>query len=97
MWSLREAVQHFQQYTTNGQLAESLGVHKNTVMNYASGKTVSCSDDVVDKFYDDFKVEGVPVLLDFFTSEAQYIELRQMRDKGFKVAPERDIPTFLKD
>ena len=89
MWELKDAVQHFQQNMTNEQIATALGVHRNMVMNYASGKTKSCSDKVVDNFYDKFKVDGVRVLIAYFASREQYFELRSIRDRAFKVAQER--------
>lgn len=81
---LQEAVQHFQQYTTNPVIAFNLGVTKGQVMKYASGKTKSCSDTVVDKFYDNFSVDGCRVLLDYYPNEAVYMSSRLLREPNYQ-------------
>ena len=47
---LKEAVQHFQQYMTNKNIANKLGISQGQLMKYANGTTKSCSDKVVDNF-----------------------------------------------
>ena len=70
---LKEAVQHFQQYMTNKNIANKLGISPGQLMKYANGTTKSCSDKVVDNFYDKFSLDGQPILLDYFPSESEYL------------------------
>ncbi len=93
MHKLQDVIQHFQMYATNKDLANALGVHVNTIMNYSSGKSPTCANSVLDALYDNFKIGGNPVVIEWFESESHYKELRCLRDKAFKeamkVAPER--------
>ncbi len=76
---LKEAVNYFQAYLTNKQISNLLGVTLDQVYKYGTGHTKTCSDVVVDAFYDNFVVGAEKVLIDFFPSEEEYVTLRKMR------------------
>ena len=76
---LKESINYFQEYLTNKQISNLLGVTLDQVYKYGTGHTKTCSDKVVDAFYDNFVVQGEKVLIDFFPSEEEYLNLRDMR------------------
>jgi len=79
---LKEAVNYFQDYMSNPQLAKVLGVSTDQVYKYASGHTATCSDKVVNAFYDNLEINGEPVLIDYFQSEGQYLMLRKAKERA---------------
>ena len=83
LMTIRGAVNHFQEKLGNKQISRVLDVSADQVYKYGSGYTKTCSDKVVDAFYDNFRIDGEPVLLDYFSSESEYLELRELR-KNFK-------------
>lgn len=77
--SLKDAVNHFLQHLTHQQLGNVIGVSKDQVYKYSTGYTKTCSDKVVNSFYDNCEIEGEKVLIDFFKDEAEYLSLRQLK------------------
>ena len=77
---LQEAVNYFKEFLTHKELARVLGVSTSQLSKYLSGETTSCSDKVVDRFYDLFKVEGSKVLINYFNSETNYLDMRALRE-----------------
>lgn len=73
--SLVEAIHYQQNFLSNVQIGNILGVTADQIYKYASKHTLTCGDDVVDAFYDNFDI-----LLDYYESEAHYTKLRRLRN-----------------
>ena len=80
MMELRDAVNYFRQYMTAKQLARVLGVTVDQIYKYSTGATTTCNDSVVDAFYDNLKIDGKPVLINYYESEEQYLMLREAKN-----------------
>ncbi len=74
--SLKTAISYHQQHLTNPQIAKLLGVTTDQIYKYASGKTPTCGDSVVDAFYD-----NLDILIDYYASEEEYLRLRKIKEK----------------
>ena len=79
--SLQAIMQEYKKHLTNQQLAKVLGVTPHQIYLYASGKTKSPKDSVIDKIYDNLQYNGERVVLDIFKDEDDYLQHRKIREQ----------------
>lgn len=77
---LQAAVQDCMEHLSQKELATLLGVTPNQVYKYSIGITKSPGDKVINAFYDNIKIDGEPVLLDFYSSEEEYLRVRKLKE-----------------
>ena len=80
MMTLNEAINYALTIVDNKTLARLLNKSPNQVYRYSTNYTKTCSDEVVDKIYDNFKINGEPVLIDLYNSEEEYLQGRAIRE-----------------
>ena len=74
---LKDASNYVISRLTQNQAAKVLGITPNQVYKYATGYTKTCSDKVIDAFYDKFDIyiEGQ------YNSEEEYLKFRKLREE----------------
>ncbi len=77
--TIQEVVNYFLKYNTKDTVAKKLGVTPHQVYLYATGKTKSPHNRIVDNVYDNLMINGERIILDFFKDEEEYLNQRQLR------------------
>ena len=77
---LQEAINDCMEHLSQKELATLLGVTPNQVYKYSIGITKSPGDKVINAFYDNIKIGGESVLLDFYPNEEEYLRIRKLKE-----------------